>query len=366
MLYVLGQLSYALIQMNLSPTDNTQLNMNILTVMQKQSVSAFKVKNMIAIASMAAMAWSLGCSAQNYPTKPIRMVIPFTPGGSTDILARTIGLELTKAWGQAVVLDNVAGAGGSIGADRVAKAAPDGYTLLMGHIGTLAVTPSLYPNLPYDPIKSFVPVAWVAKVPNVLAVFPGVAVNSVKELIDLAKTKPNGLNFGSGGNGSAAHLAMEFFDLQAQINMVHVPYRGTIPAVTDLVAGQVQVIFTGAPALSSFIKSGQLRALAVSSKVRLPSLPEIPTVAESGIKALARFEADQWYGIVAPAGTPVGIVAKLNAQINEALNSTEIKKRFENEGALAAPNTPEVFGQLIASEIERWRPVIQSSKIKPD
>ena len=208
--------------------------------------------------------------------------------------------------------------------------------------------------------------AWVAKVPNVLAVFPGVAVKSTKELIDLARAKPNVLNFGSGGNGSAAHLAMEYFKLQAQISMVHVPYRGTIPAVTDLVAGQVQVIFTGAPALNAFIKSGQLRALAVSSKVRLPSLPELPTVAESGIKALEQFEADQWYGIVAPAGTPAAIVNKLNAQINEALRSGEIKKRFENEGAIAAPNTPEVFGQLIVSEIERWRPVVQGAKIKPD
>jgi tripartite-type tricarboxylate transporter receptor subunit TctC len=304
--------------------------------------------------------------AQNYPAKPIRMVIPFTPGGSTDILARTIGLELTKAWGQAVVLDNVAGAGGSIGAERVAKAPADGYTLLMAHIGTLAVTPSIYANLPYDPVKSFAPVAWVAKVPNVLSVYPGLPVNSVKELIDLAKSKPNSLNFGSGGNGSAAHLAMEFFNMQAQINMVHVPYRGTIPAVTDLVAGQVQVIFTGAPALSSFIKSGQLRALAVSSKVRLPSLPDVPTVAESGIKSLAKFEADQWYGIVAPAGTPQAVVTKLNLQINEALNSAEIKKRFENEGALVAPTTPEVFGQLIESEIERWRPIVKASKIKPD
>jgi tripartite-type tricarboxylate transporter receptor subunit TctC len=159
---------------------------------------------------------------------------------------------------------------------------------------------------------------------------------------------------------------MEYFKQQAQISMVHVPYRGTIPAVTDLVAGQVQVIFTGAPALSSFIKSGQLRALAVSSKVRLPSLPELPTVAESGIKALEQFEADQWYGIVAPAGTPASIVNKLNTQINEALRSSEIKKRFENEGAIPAPNTPEVFGQLIVSEIERWRPVVQGAKIKPD
>ncbi|MES2954753.1 MAG: tripartite tricarboxylate transporter substrate binding protein, partial [Pseudomonadota bacterium] len=266
----------------------------------------------------------------SYPVKPIRLVVPFTPGGSTDILARAIGQELTKAWGQAVVIDNVPGAGGSLGADKVAKAAADGYTLLMGHIGTLAVNPSLYPALPYDPVKSFAPVAWVARVPNLLVVNPQVAARSVKELMTLAKARPGQLNYGSGGNGSAANLATEYFKLQTGTSLLHIPYRGTAPAVNDLIGGQIQLLFTGAPAVLNQIKNGQLRALAVSSPQRLPALPDVPTVAEAGYKD---FEADQWYGVVAPAGTSREVVAKLNAQINLALNSAELKTRLNNEGA---------------------------------
>jgi tripartite-type tricarboxylate transporter receptor subunit TctC len=301
--------------------------------------------------------------AASYPSKPIKLVVPFTPGGSTDILARAIGVELTKAWGQSVVIENVPGAGGSIGADKVAKSAADGYTLLMGHIGTLAVNPSLYPNLPYDPVKSFAPVAWVARVPNVLVVHPSVKANNVKELVALAQSKPGQLNYGSGGNGSAANLATEYFKMQTNTSLLHIPYRGTAPAVTDLVGGQIQVLFTGAPAVISQIKSGQVRALAVSSPKRLDALPELPTVAEAGYKD---FEADQWYGVVAPTGTPAAIVAKLNAQINQSLNAPELKTRLNNEGAVATPNTPEVFGELIVREIARWKPVIGSGRVKTD
>lgn len=307
--------------------------------------------------------------AQPYPSRPIRLVVPFTPGGSTDILARAIGLELTRAWGQPVVIDNVPGAGGSIGADRVAKAPPDGYTLLMGHIGTLAVTPSIYPTLPYDPVKSFAPVAWVARVPNVLAVHPAVPARTVAQLLALAKRKPGSLNYGSGGNGSAAHIAMEYLKLQSGAYIVHVPYRGTAPAINDLLAGQIELVFTGAPAVMPFVKSGQLRALAVSSASRLtgmPGLADIPTVAESGILALAGFEADQWYGVVAPAGTPPEVVSKLNAQINASLNSAELRARLQAEGAQAMPGPPEAFGKLIASEIERWRPVVKAGKVRPE
>jgi tripartite-type tricarboxylate transporter receptor subunit TctC len=301
--------------------------------------------------------------AAAYPARPIRLVVPFTPGGSSDILARALGLELSKIWGQPVVIDNVPGAGGAVGADRVAKAAPDGYTLLMGHIGTLAVNPLIYPRLPYDPLKSFTPVAWMANVPNVLVVHPTVPARTLKELIALAKTRPGQLNYSSGGNGSAAHLAMEYLKLQSQTFMVHVPYRGAAPAVQDLVAGQVQLLFTGAPVLLPFIKSGQLRALAVSSRQRLEVLPTVPTVAESGYPG---FEADQWYGVVAPAGTPADIVRKLNAQINQALGSPELKARLQSEGAVAMPNSPEAFGTLIARELDRWRPVVQAGRIKPD
>ena len=267
---------------------------------------------LLALAVLATGSASAQPSA--YPTKPIRLVVPFTPGGSTDILARAIGQELTKAWGQSVIVDNVPGAGGAIGADKVAKAAPDGYSLLMGHIGTLAVNPSLYPKLPYNPVKDFAPVAEVARVPNVLVVHPAVAAKNVQELVALAKAKPGQLNYGSGGNGSAANLATEYFKLQTGVAMVHIPYRGTAPAVTDLIGGQIQVLFTGAPAVIGHVRSGQLRALAVSSPKRLDALPDLPTVAEA--TGMKDFEADQWYGVVAPAGTPREIITKLNAQIN--------------------------------------------------
>ena len=298
-----------------------------------------------------------------YPTKPIRLVVPFTPGGSTDILARAIGQELTRAWGQSVIVDNVPGAGGAIGADKVAKAPADGYTLLMGHIGTLAVNPSLYPKLPYNPLKDFAPVAGVARVPNVLVVHPSVPAKDVRELVALAKAKPGQLNYGSGGNGSAANLATEYFKLQTGVSMVHIPYKGTAPAVTDLIGGQIQVLFTGAPAVIGHIKSGQLRALAVSSPKRLDALPDLPTVAESGYKD---FEADQWYGVVAPAGTPREVISKLNVQINAALNTPELKARLSAEGAVAMPGTPEALGQLMAREITRWKPVITSGRVKAD
>lgn len=295
-----------------------------------------------------------------YPSRPIHLVVPFTPGGSTDILARAIGQELTKAWGQSVIVDNVPGAGGAIGAEKVAKSPADGYTLLMGHIGTLAVNPSLYPKLPYNPVKDFAPVAWVARVPNVLVVHPSVPARTVKELVALAKARPGQLNYGSGGNGSAANLATEYFKMETGTSLVHIPYKGTAPAVTDLMGGQIQLLFTGAPAVIGQIKSGQLRALAVSSPQRLDALPDLPTVAESGYKG---FEADQWYGVVAPAGTPQGIIIKLNGQINQALKSAELKTRLSSEGAVAMPGTPEVFGRLIVTEIARWKPVIGSGRV---
>ena len=299
-----------------------------------------------------------------YPNKPVRMIVPFTPGGTTDILARSVGLELSKAWGQSVVVDNVAGAGGSIGAERASKATADGYTLMMGHIGTLAVNPSLYPKLPYDPVKDFAPVAWVARVPNVLVVHPSVPAKNLKELVAYLKANPGKMNYGSGGNGSAANLATEYFKLQTNTSIVHIPYRGTAPAVNDLLAGQIQFMFTGAPALLGHIKSGALRALAVSSPKRLDALPDLPNVSEAlGIKG---FEADQWYGVVAPFGVPREIVLKLNSAINASLNSEAMKTRLSSEGAIATPSSPEAYGQLIASEITRWKPVMTSGRVKAD
>ncbi len=302
----------------------------------------------------------------DYPTKPIRIVVPFTPGGSPDVLARTLGQKISQAWGVAVVVENIAGAGGTIGADRVAKALPDGYTLLMGHVGTLAVAPAVYSKLPYDPVASFAPVALVAKVPNVLAVHPALPVGNVFDWVNYLKAHPGQVNYGSGGTGSAAHLATEYFKLATQTLVVHVPYRGTAPAVADAVAGQIQMVFTGAPAIIPMVKAGKLKAIAVSSAQRIASMPDIPTLAESGVKGLEGFEADQWYGLVAPAGTPVEIVRKLNQAINDSLSAPELVARLKSEGASASPASPQVFGQLIQSEIKRWRPVVRSANIQAD
>ena len=302
----------------------------------------------------------------DYPTKPIRIVVPFTPGGSPDVLARTLGQKISQAWGVAVVVENIAGAGGTIGADRVAKALPDGYTLLMGHVGTLAVAPAVYPKLPYDPVASFAPVALVAKVPNVLAVHPALPVGNVFDWVNYLKAHPGQVNYGSGGTGSAAHLATEYFKLATQTLVVHVPYRGTAPAVADAVAGQIQMVFTGAPAIIPMVKAGKLKAIAVSSAQRIASMPDIPTLAESGVKGLEGFEADQWHGLVAPAGTPVEIVRKLNQAINDSLSAPELVARLKSEGASASPASPQVFGQLIQSEIKRWRPVVRSANIQAD
>lgn len=338
--------------------------MPIFSTPDSHHVDARRRSLMAAAAAGALLAPFLNARAEGakaYPSKPIRLVVPFTPGGSTDILGRTIGLQLTQAWNQPVVIDNVPGAGGSIGADKVAKAPADGYTLLMGHIGTLAVTPSLYAKLPYDPLKAFAAVAWVARVPNVLVVHPSVPAKTVQELVAYAKANPNKINYGSGGNGSAAHIATEYFKLQTGTQMQHVPYKGTAPAVTDLVAGQIQLMFTGVPAVMNQVKAGQLRAIAVSSPQRVKAVPELPTVAEGGYPG---FEADQWYGVVAPAHTPKDVITKLNQQINQMLSSSEIGGRLASEGAEPTPNPPEVFAKLIASEIARWRTVIQQGKVK--
>lgn len=325
------------------------------------------MKKLAKLASAAIGMAFLSCLAAPsyaaYPDRAIRLIVPFTPGGTTDILARAIGDKLTQAWGQTVVIENVPGAGGIIGTERVARATPDGYTLLMGHIGTLGVNPSLYKKNRIEPLTMFAPVAWVAKVPNILVVNPSLPVNSFAELIDYAKKNPDKINFGSGGNGSAAHIATEYLMLRAGINMTHVPYRGTGPAVNDLLAGQNQLMFTGTPAVIGFIKSGKLRPLAASSSKRVDVLPDVPTVSESGLPQVKGFEADQWYGIVAPAGTPSDVVTKLNTEINRIISAPDLVQRFESEGAVANPTTPQAFGAMIGQEITRWKEVVEKANI---
>jgi tripartite-type tricarboxylate transporter receptor subunit TctC len=302
-------------------------------------------------------------NADNYPSKPIRLVVPFTPGGSTDILARVIGVKLTEAWGRQVVIDNRPGAGGNIGVDLVAKSPADGYTLVMGHIGTFGVNPTLYSKLPYDAIKDFQPITLVALVPNMLSVNPALPVHSVKELIALAKAKPGTINFGSGGNGSAAHLAGEYFKLMTKTEITHIPYRGTSPAVTDLIAGQIQMIITGVPPTLNFVKTGKLRALAVATSKRLPLLPDLPTISEAGVPG---YEATQWYGVLAPAGTPKPIVAKLNAEMAKAIKGPDVREKLAADAAEPVGNSPEEFGAFIKKEIARWAPVIKASGARPE
>jgi tripartite-type tricarboxylate transporter receptor subunit TctC len=295
--------------------------------------------------------------------RPLRLIVPFTPGGSTDILARALAPRLAVALGQNVIVDNRPGAGGSLGAGEAAKAEPDGNTLLMGHIGTLAVNPAIYPRLPYDPLRSFAPVAWVARVPNVLVVPAASPARSFQEFLERARARPGRLSYSSGGNGSAAHITFEFLKLRLKIFMLHIPYRGTAPSINDLISGQVDASFTGAPTVLPHIRSGRLRALAVSSAQRLPALPDVPTVAESGAPG---FEADQWYGIVAPAGTSVARVTQLNAEINRALALPDVQQQLATEGAQPMPDTPQAFGALIAREIPRWAEVVKAGNVKAD
>ena len=295
-----------------------------------------------------------------WPSQAIKLVVPFAPGGSTDLLARVLGRKLEPILNQPIIVENRPGAGGSIAATAVAKSDPDGYTLMMGHIGTLALNPSIYPALGYDPVVDFAPVALVASVPNILVVHPDVPANSVAELIAYAKANPGKLNFGSGGNGSNSHISGYYLAHKAGIKVTHVAYRGTGPAVNDLVGGHVQFMMTGGPSVLPLVAGGKLRALAVSSLTRVAFAPDLPAIAEA---TLPGFEAVQWYGLVAPAKTPSAIVMRLNREINALLDSPEVAKNLETDGALAIRTTPDAFAAHIKSEIILWRDVIKAANI---
>ena len=308
-------------------------------------------------------AFAVGVSAQPYPTKPIRIVVPFPAGGTTDVLARAAAQKLTETLGQPAVVDNRPGAGGNIGAELVAKSSPDGYTLLMGTVGTHAINPGLYPKLPYDHVKDFAPVILVAGVPNVLVINPALPVNSVQELIAYAKANPGKLNFASSGNGTSIHLSAELFKTMAGVQMTHVPYKGSAPALQDLVGGQVQLMFDNLPSSLALIKGGKLKALAVTSSARAAALPDVPTIAESGLPG---FEASSWFGLLAPAGTPPPVIAKLNGEIAKWLATPEAKEKLLAQGANAAGGTPEDFAQFINAETAKWQKVVKESGAKVD
>ena len=309
---------------------------------------------LILAAALAASAAHAGV----YPSKPIRFVVAFPPGGGTDIIARSIAQKLAERLAQQVLVDNRPGAGGNIGTDIVAKSAPDGYTLLMGSAGPLAINASLFAAMPFDPVRDLAPVTLAASTPNVLVVQPSLKATTVTELISLAKAHPGEINFASSGHGTPAHLAGELFNSMAGVKLVHVPYKGATPALADLLGGQVQLMFSTMPPALPHVKDGKLRALAVTSAKRSPATPDLPTVDEA---ALPGFEANTWHGVVVPAGTPASIVAKLNREIVAILHLPEIVERLSSQGAEPVGSTPEEFAAYIRSETTKWAKVVRES-----
>jgi tripartite-type tricarboxylate transporter receptor subunit TctC len=302
------------------------------------------------------------CAAQDYPSRPVRMVVPFSPGGSTDVLARIVGQKLTERSGQPVIIENRAGAGGNIGAEQVARSAPDGYTLLLGGVPH-AISASLYSKLPYDMARDLAAIAEVASFPSAIVLHPSLPANSVKELIALARARPGRLSFGSAGNGSPNHLSLELFQTMAGVRMVHVPYKGSGQLVGDLLAGQVQLASMGLPVAVPHVQSGKLRAIAVTGAARSSLLPEVPTVSEA---ALPGFEVTSWYGVFGPAGLPADIVAKLNSEIGSAVTAAEVKERLAALGAEPSVKSPDQFGRYVRQEITKWAKVVKDSGAKAE
>jgi tripartite-type tricarboxylate transporter receptor subunit TctC len=323
-----------------------------------------RVLRSLAVALMLAATLGTQSSfAQTYPSKPVRMIVPYPPGGATDILARVIGQKLGESLGQQIVVENRPGATGNIGAEVAAKAPTDGYTLLMGQASNLAINISLMGKLPYDPIKDFAPVTLVASTPNVLVVHPSLPVRSIKDLIALAKAKPRAINYASSGNGSPGHLAAELFKKMAGIDMVHIPYKGAAPALNDVVAGQASLYFTSPLSAQSFVRAGRLRMIAVTSAKRSASMPDVPTIAEAGFR---EFDMTSWWGVLAPAGVSREIIGRLHGEIARILGTKDMKERLAGQGADAVSCTPEEFGAYIKSEISKWARVIKDSGARVD
>ncbi|MFL5325404.1 MAG: Bug family tripartite tricarboxylate transporter substrate binding protein [Microvirga sp.] len=297
--------------------------------------------------------------ADTYPSRIVKLIVPFPAGGTTDIFARHIGDRLAKAFGHNFVIDNRGGAGGNIGSDAVAKADPDGYTLLVGTVGTHAINTSLYTRMPYDPVRDFAPVAYLAGVPNIMEVNPkNVKATTVQEFIAEAKAAPKKLSFASSGNGTSIHLSGEMFKQMTGVELVHVPYRGSAPAVNDLIAGQVDVMFDNLPSSIEQVRGGNLRAIAVTSLKRSVALPDVPTIDESGLQG---FDASSWFAIFAPAKTPPEIVQKLNAEVLKALADPELQKRFADIGGEIRPYKPDELAAFVKAEIEKWAKVVKAS-----
>ena len=325
--------------------------------------------SLAAVAGVAMVCIAGQVTAQTaWPSKPVRIVVPFAPGGTTDILARAVAPELSKVFGQSFIVDNRGGAGGNLGADLVAKATPDGYTLLMGTVGTHGINKSLYARLPYDPQKDFAPITLVAGVPNVMVMntekAKAMGINNVMDFIQYAKTHPGQLNMASSGNGTSIHLAGELFKSKTGIFMTHIPYTGSGPALMGLVSGTVDVMFDNLPSAMALIKAGKLKAFAVTSSQRSAALPDVPTIEEAG--KLKGFEATSWFGLLAPAGTPSDIVLRIQQETSKALNLPSIKEKLLAQGAIPSGNTPQEFAALIDAEIKKWAPVVKASGARVD
>lgn len=302
-------------------------------------------------------------AADTYPVKPVRFVITFPPGGPTDTIVRLIGQRLTDAWGHPMILDNRGGAGGIVGTEIVARAAPDGYSFLVGTAGGMTINPALQPKLPYDPFRDFAPVGMLVNNPQILVAHPAVPARTLKDLVALAKAKAGQLNFASAGTGTATHLGLELLKITAGFDAVHVPYKGGAPAVTDLIGGQVHLLWVSIPSVLPHVKAGRLRALAVSTAKRSASAPDVPTVAESGYPG---FEYSNWNALFAPAKTPTAIVTKVNAAIVKILGEAEIAQKLSSQGADPAPGSPEDLARYMRTDFERWKKVIRNAGIKPD
>ena len=314
----------------------------------------------LALAALAVMA-ALPATAQNYPNRAIRLVVPSSPGGGTDITGRIVAQKLSEQLGQQVVVDNRAGAGTIIGNDIVAKAPPDGYTLLMG-LSTLAINPSMYAKLPYDALKDFAPVSLAVLSPNILTVHPSLPAKNVREFIALAKAKPGTITFGSAGQGTSPHLSGELLKVLAKIDIVHVPFKGSGQSVISSLAGEIVANFPSVPTAMPYLKANRLRGLGVTTAKRTQALPDVPSIAEAGVPG---YEATQWFGVLAPAGTPRPIIDRLNAEMIKMLKSPDVRERFISDGTDPAPTTPEEFAAYIKSETEKWTKVIKAAGIKP-
>jgi len=320
-----------------------------------------KERALLAALFLVTLAGTLPACAQEYPRKAIRLIVPFAPGGGNDTVARAIAQSAGASLGQPVVVDNRAGAGGMLGAELAARAPPDGYTLFLGGVGSHAINPNLHAKLPYDPVKDFAPITLIASAPSVLVVNPSLPARTLAEFTALAKASPGRINYASNGNGSSAQLAAVLYESMAGVQMVHVPYKGLAPALVDLLAGEVQAMFSSVVAIVPNIKAGRLRALAVTGKRRAALLPEVPTLDESGVPG---YEAGSWYGILAPAGTPQAVVAKLHEAIVRALAQPEVRERLVSEGAEVIGSTPEAFAAHITAELARMGKLIRDAGIR--